>query len=80
MMAVRLTKNAPFVGKTVMEAASVFPGVHFMPIAFKREDSDSTLIPRGNSIFCESDLVYFITNSQGLRELYKVDGCGKAEY
>lgn len=77
MMAVRLTKNAPFVGKTVMEAASVFPGVHFMPIAFKREDSDSTLIPRGNSIFCESDLVYFITNSQGLKELYNLMGAEK---
>ena len=77
MMAVRLTKNAPFVGKTVMEAASVFPGVHFMPIAFKREDSDSTLIPRGNTIFCESDLVYFITNSQGLEELYNLMGAEK---
>ena len=65
MMAVRLEKNAPFVGKTVMEAASVFPGVHFMPIALKREDSETTIIPRGNTIFCECDHVYFITNSQG---------------
>ena len=55
MMAVRLEKNAPFVGKTVMEAASVYPGVHFMPIALKREDSENTVIPRGNTIFCECD-------------------------
>ena len=68
MMAVRLEKNAPFIGKTVMEAASVFPGVHFMPIALKREDSESTIIPRGNTIFCECDHVYFITNKKGLKE------------
>ena len=77
MMAVRLEKNAPFVGKTVMEAASVFPGVHFMPIALKREDSETTIIPRGNTIFCECDHVYFITNSQGLKELYNLMGTEK---
>ena len=77
MMAVRLKKNAPFVGKTVMEAASVFPGIHFMPIALKREDSETTIIPRGNTIFCECDHVYFITNSQGLKELYNLMGMEK---
>jgi len=77
MMAVRLEKNAPFVGKTVMEAASVFPGVHFMPIALKREDSETTIIPRGNTIFCECDHVYFITNSQGIKELYNLMGAEK---
>ena len=77
MMAVRLEKNAPFVGKTVMEAASVYPGVHFMPIALKREDSENTVIPRGEKIFCECDHIYFITNSQGLEELYKLMGAEK---
>ena len=77
MMAVRLEKNAPFVGKTVMEAASVYPGVHFMPIALKREYSENTVIPRGNTIFCECDHIYFITNSQGLEELYKLMGAEK---
>lgn len=77
MKAVRLEKNAPFVGKTVMEAASVYPGVHFMPIALKREDSENTVIPRGNTIFCECDHIYFITNSQGLEELYKLMGAEK---
>lgn len=37
MMGVKLEENAPFVGKTVMESASVFPGVHFMPIAIKKK-------------------------------------------
>ena len=79
MMGIKLSKNAPFIGKTVMEAASVFPGIHFMPIALKREDSETTIIPRGNTIFCESDQVYFITNKKGLNELYNLIGSVKQE-
>lgn len=77
MMGVNLGKNAPFIGKSVMEAAAVFPGVHFMPIALKRKDSETTIIPRGNTIFLECDQVYFITNRKGLKELYNLIGSVK---
>lgn len=77
MMGVKLGKNAPFIGKSVMEAAAVFPGVHFMPIALKRKDSETTIIPRGNTIFLECDQVYFITNRKGLKELYNLIGSVK---
>ena len=66
MMGVKLEKKAPFVGKTVMEAASVFPGVHFMPIALKKEGTEKTIIPRGDTVFCDGDQVYFITDKKGL--------------
>ena len=36
MMAAKIQNDAPFVGKTVMEAASVFPGIKFMPITGKK--------------------------------------------
>jgi len=77
MMGVKLEKNAPFIGKSVMEAAAVFPGVHFMPIALKRKDSETTIIPRGNTIFLECDQVYFITNRKGIKELYNLTGSVK---
>ena len=77
MMGVKLEKNAPFIGKTVMESASVFPGVHFMPIAIKKENSDTTIIPRGDTVFSEGDQVYFITNEKGLKELYDLIGTEK---
>ena len=77
MMGVKLEKNAPFVGKTVMESASVYPGVHFMPIAIKKEGSDNTIIPRGNTVFDLGDQVYFITNHKGLTELYDLLGTEK---
>ena len=77
MMGVKLEENAPFVGKTVMESASVFPGVHFMPIAIKKENSDTTIIPRGDTVFSHGDQVYFITNEKGLKELYDLIGTEK---
>ena len=77
MMGVKLEKKAPFVGKTVMEAASVFPGVHFMPIALKKEGTEKTIIPRGDTVFCDGDQVYFITDKKGLEELYNLLGTVK---
>ena len=77
MMGVKLEENAPFVGKSVMESASVFPGVHFMPIALKKENSESTIIPRGDTVFCSGDQVYFITDEKGLKELYNLLGTVK---
>jgi len=74
MMGVKLEKKAPFIGKTVMESASVFPGVHFMPIALKNEGSEKTIIPRGDTVFSEGDQVYFITDEKGLKELYDLLG------
>ena len=77
MMGVKLEKKAPFVGKNVMEAASVFPGVHFMPIALKKEGTEKTIIPRGDTVFCDGDQVYFITDKKGLQELYNLLGTVK---
>ena len=77
MMGVKLEKNAPFVGKTVMESASVYPGVHFMPIAIKKEGSENTIIPRGNTVFDLGDQVYFVTNHKGLTEIYDLLGTEK---
>lgn len=77
MMGVKLEPNAPFVGKSVMDSASVFPGVHFMPIALKKENTEKTIIPRGDTVFCSGDQVYFITDEKGLKELYNLLGTVK---
>ena len=77
MMGVKLESSAPFVGKSVMDSASVFPGVHFMPIALKKENTEKTIIPRGDTVFCSGDQVYFITDEKGLKELYNLLGTVK---
>ncbi|MFZ9002624.1 MAG: Trk system potassium transporter TrkA [Robiginitalea sp.] len=79
MVGVSLPSGAPFVGKTVQEAAQIFPELHFMPIALQRRGTQFTLIPRGNTQFREEDQVYFITDRKGVEELYKLTGKKKEE-
>ncbi len=79
MIGVFLPKSAPFVGKMVKEAAQIFPGIHFMPIALQRMGTQFTLIPRGDTVFKEGDQVYFITCDEGVDELYKLTGMQKKE-
>ena len=72
-----LEETVPFVGKTVKEAAKIFPDVHFMPIALQRKGTQYTIIPRGDTPFEAHDLVYFITLKEGVDELYKLTGKNK---
>ena len=77
MLAAIIQNNAPFVGKTVQESASVFPGIKFMPIAIERSGSQNVIIPRGDTVFKKDDHVYFITCEDGVDELYKLMGTKK---
>jgi len=77
MLAAIIQNNAPFVGKTVQESASVFPGIKFMPIAIERSGSHNVIIPRGDTVFKKDDHVYFITCEDGVDELYKLMGTKK---
>lgn len=79
MVGVLLPKSAPFVGKTVQEAAKTFPKLHFMPIALQRMGTQYTIIPRGDTVFMERDQVYFITTMEGVDDLYKFTGKEKKE-
>lgn len=79
MVGLSLPRAAPFVGKSVKEAAKIFPELHFMPIALQRRGTQFTLIPRGDTEFREEDQVYFITDRKGVEELYKLTGKKKEE-
>ncbi|MEQ8219975.1 MAG: Trk system potassium transporter TrkA [Arenibacter sp.] len=79
MVGVSLPSTAPFVGKTVKEAATIFPELHFMPIAIQRMGTQYTIVPRGDTVFKDNDQVYFITSREGLDELYKLTGKEKKE-
>ena len=74
MIGLTLSRTAIFVGKTVKEAAKIFPKLHFVPIAIQRFGTQYTLIPRGDTQFKEGDQVYFITVKSGVEELYKLTG------
>ncbi|MBT8182735.1 MAG: NAD-binding protein, partial [Eudoraea sp.] len=79
MVGVVLPKGAPFIGKTVQEAAHIFPELHFMPIAMQRLGTQYTLMPRGDTVFKDNDQVYFVTDKKGVDELYKLTGKKKEE-
>lgn len=79
MVGVILPKGAPFIGKSVEDAAGIFPGLHFMPIAMQRAGTHYTLIPRGDIVFKDNDQVYFVTDKEGVDELYKLTGKKKEE-
>ena len=74
MIGLTLSRTATFVGKTVKDAAKIFPQLHFVPIAIQRFGTQYTLIPRGDTQFKEGDQVYFITVPSGVDELYKLTG------
>jgi trk system potassium uptake protein TrkA len=74
MIGLSLSKNALFVGKTIQEAANIFPDLDFVPIAIQRYGTQYTLIPRGDTQFKEGDQVNFITLRSGVENLYKLTG------
>jgi len=79
MVGVVLPKGAPFIGKTVKDAADIFPELHFMPIAMQRVGTQYTLMPRGDTVFKDNDQVYFVTDRKGVDELYKLTGKKREE-
>ncbi|MEM5564019.1 Trk system potassium transporter TrkA [Psychroserpens sp. AS72] len=79
MLSLRLSRTASFVGKTVREAAEVFPELHFLPIAIQRFGTQYTIIPRGDTEFKEGDKVVFMTSKGGDEELFELSGKVKTE-
>jgi trk system potassium uptake protein TrkA len=50
-----------------------------MPIAIQRYGTQYTLIPRGDTKFYKKDRVYFVTDTSGVEELYKLSGTFKRD-
>lgn len=74
MAGLTLSRSASFVGKTVKEAAEIFPELHFVPIAIQRFGTQFTIIPRGDTKFKRGDTVVFITSEGGGDELCRLTG------
>ncbi|WP_298536064.1 Trk system potassium transporter TrkA [uncultured Algibacter sp.] len=74
MAGLTLSKSASFVGKTVKQAAEIFPEIHFVPIAIQRFGTQYTIIPRGNTKFMRGDTVVFVTSEGGADELCRLTG------
>lgn len=76
-LGLKVQDSAPLIGKSVIEAASILPEMHFFPIAIKRENE--TIIPRGDTVFQVGDRIIFMTTEGGDEELLKLSGKNKSE-
>ncbi|TXK73662.1 Trk system potassium transporter TrkA [Mesonia sp. HuA40] len=79
MIGFKLSRNAPFLGKTLKEAQNIFPDIPFVCIAIQRYGTQFTLIPRGDTEFKEGDQAYFMSSRQGSEQLYKLTGKRRQE-
>lgn len=74
MVGLTLSRSTSFVGKTVKEAAKIFPALHFVPITIQRFGTQFTIIPHGDTKFKRGDNVMFITAEGGGEELCRLTG------
>lgn len=72
LFVVKLDKNAPIINKTLSEAFSLSKEHNYRAVAITR--NDVTIIPKGNDMLLDGDLVYVITNPSGVKSLMKYAG------
>ncbi|NOR28147.1 MAG: Trk system potassium transporter TrkA [Lutibacter sp.] len=69
-----LEYNSPLINLTVQEAKERFTDIDFITIAIKPENSDETIIPRGNTVYSANDQIYFSTPKESIKKLHKLMG------
>jgi len=74
---IKLDENALVLNKTLNQVAQQFPQLDFRAVAIHR--NSQTIIPRGDDVFKENDLVYVITKPDGINSLIKHGGKQRIE-
>ena len=69
-----LDYGSPLIGLTVKQAREKFNEIDFITIAIKPENSNETIIPRGNTVYGSDDQIYFSTPKESIKQLYKLMG------
>ena len=69
-----LDYGSPLIGLTVQQAREKFNDIDFITIAIKPENSNKTIIPRGNTVYGADDQIYFSTPKESIKQLYRLMG------
>jgi len=69
-----LDYGSPLIGLTVKQAREKFNDIDFITIAIKPENSNKTIIPRGNTVYGADDQIYFSTPKESIKQLYRLMG------
>ncbi len=72
LFAIKLSKDATVVNKTLIEAVEIDKNLDYRAVAITREGK--TIIPRGNDVLLENDIVYVITRKESIKKLKKYSG------
>jgi len=68
----KLEKNAPVVNRTLRDVTNELKSTFYRAVAIKR--NDDTIIPRGDEVFREGDLVFVVSTREGIKEMMKFSG------
>ncbi|MBN1386894.1 MAG: Trk system potassium transporter TrkA [Bacteroidales bacterium] len=68
----KLEENAPVVNKKLRDVTRELRNTNYRAVAIKRDEE--TIIPRGDEMFREGDLVYVVSTREGIEEMMKFSG------
>jgi len=74
---IKLEENAPVIGKTLNQVTEEIDEFDFRAVAISR--NNQTIIPRGLDQFQVNDIVYVVTNKEGISNVLKYSGKKKIE-
>ncbi len=77
MFAIKLNEDAPIINKTLLETARELKNQDYRAVAITR--NGKTIIPRGSDIFLPGDIIYVISNQEGVPELMEFSGKEKID-
>lgn len=77
LFVLKLDETAPVINKTLIEASIVKEKFLYRAVAITR--NGKTIIPRGHDRFLVNDLVYVITNQEGIKKMMKYSGVKKLD-
>jgi len=77
LFVIKLESNSPIVNISLKEASRLAQNQNYRAVAITR--NDTTIIPKGDDMLMENDLVYIITNPEGIPDLLKIAGKEKLD-
>ena len=77
LFAIKLEEDAPIINKTLLETARELNNQDYRAVAITR--NGETIIPRGDDSFLPNDVIYVISNQDGITDLMEYSGKEKIE-
>jgi trk system potassium uptake protein TrkA len=77
LFAIKLEEDAPIINKTLLETAKMLKNQDYRAVAITR--NGKTIIPRGDDLFLANDVIYVISNQEGIRDMMQYSGKEKID-